>query len=107
LREKRQAAEHRLARLVQLGIRKSRYFGQTKTLFQVVLAATVANLTLTATKMKKMRPGSGAKGLRSFLLSLLSRTFKALLPIRLPQLGPVLRIPALSRLPQSAFRLDF
>jgi hypothetical protein len=41
------------------------------------------------------------------LLSLLSRTFKALLPIRLPQLGPVLRIPALSRLPQSAFRLDF
>ena len=106
-REKRQAAEHRLARLVQLGIRKSRYFGQTKTFFQVMLAATVANLTLTATKMKKMRPGSGAKGLTSFLLSLLSRTFKALLAIRLPRLGPVLRIPALSRLPQPAFRLDF
>lgn len=106
-REKRQAAEHRLARLVQLGIRKSRYFGQTKTFFQVVLAATVANLTLTATKMKKMRPGSGAKGLMSFLLSLLRRTAKALLAIRLPRLGSGLRILALSRLPQPAFRLDF
>ena len=106
-REKRQAAEHRIGRLIQLGVRQSRYFGQTKTFFQVVLAATVANLTLTATKMKKMRPGSGAKGLTSFLLSLLSRTFKALLAIRLPRLGPVLRIPALSRLPQPAFRLDF
>jgi len=106
-REKRQATEHRIGRLIQLGVRQSRYFGQTKTFFQVVLAATVANLTLTATKMKKMRPGSGAKGLTSFLLSLLSRTFKALLAIRLPRLGPVLRIPALSRLPQPAFRLDF
>jgi hypothetical protein len=106
-RGKRQAAEHRIGRLIQLGIRKSRYFGQAKTLFQVMLAATVANLTLTATKMKKMRPGSGPKGLTSFLLSLLSRTFKALLAIRLPRLGPVLRIPALSRLPQPAFRLDF
>jgi hypothetical protein len=38
--------EHRIARLVQLGIRKSRYFGRRKTLFQVLMAATVANLTL-------------------------------------------------------------
>ena len=106
-REKRQAAEHRLARLVQLGIRKSRYFGQAKTFFQVMLAATVANLTLTATKMKKMRPGSGAKGLSPFLLSLLRSAFEALLPIRLRRLGPVLRNPALSRLLQPAFRLDF
>ena len=78
-REKRQAAEHRLGRLIQLGVRQSRYFGQPKTIFQVMLAATVANLTLTATKTKKMRPGSGPKGLASFLLSLLSRTFEALL----------------------------
>jgi hypothetical protein len=105
-REKRQAAEHRLARLVQLGIRKSRYFGQAKTLFQVMLAATVANLTLTATKMKKIRPGSGAKGLSSFLLSLLRRAFETLLPLWLRRLGPALRIPALFRLPQPAFRLD-
>ena len=39
-------AEHRLARLVQLGIRQSRYFGRAKTKFQLYLAATVANLTL-------------------------------------------------------------
>jgi hypothetical protein len=31
-----------------LGIRQARYFGRTKTLFQVCLAAAVANLTLLA-----------------------------------------------------------
>lgn len=50
-RWRRQVAEHRLARLVQLGIRQSRYFGRAKTLFQVLLAATVANLTLVASKL--------------------------------------------------------
>ena len=45
-RKRRVAAEHRLARLVQLGIRQARYFGQAKTKFQLYLAATVANLTL-------------------------------------------------------------
>lgn len=44
----RVVVEHRIARLVQLGVRKSRYFGQAKTLFQLLLAATVANLTLVA-----------------------------------------------------------
>ena len=38
--------EHRLARLVQLGIRKARYFGKAKTAFQVAIAAAMANLTL-------------------------------------------------------------
>ena len=38
--------EHRIARLVQLGIRQARYFGRAKTLFQLLLAAAVANLTL-------------------------------------------------------------
>ena len=42
--------EHRLARLVQLGLRQSRYFGRVKTRFQLYLAATVANLTLVAAK---------------------------------------------------------
>ena len=42
--------EHRLARLVQLGIRQARYFGRSKTKFQLYLAATVANLTLLAAK---------------------------------------------------------
>ena len=44
-------AKHRLARLVQLGIRQARYFGRVKTKFQLYLAATVANLTLVAGKI--------------------------------------------------------
>ena len=54
-RKLRQVAEHRLARLMQLGARQARYFGRTKTLFQLVLAATVANLTLVATRTGLMR----------------------------------------------------
>ena len=103
-REKRQAAEHRIGRLIQLGVRQSRYFGQAKTLFQVMLAATVANLTLTATKMMKMRPRSGGMGLTSSLLSMLRRAFEALPAIRLRPLGLGLRIPALFHLPRPAFR---
>jgi hypothetical protein len=53
--EKRQVAEHRLARLVQLGVRQARYFGRRKTLFQVRIAATVANLTLVAAKAPQRR----------------------------------------------------
>ncbi len=55
-RKLRQVAEHRLARLMQLGVRQARYFGRTKTLFQLLLAATVANLTLVATRTGLMRP---------------------------------------------------
>ena len=49
-RHRRVVVEHRLARLVQLGIRQARYFGRVKTKFQLYLAATVANLTLVAAK---------------------------------------------------------
>jgi len=48
--------QHRTARLVQLGIRKSRYFGRRKTLFQLLMAATVANLTLIAGATGPMGP---------------------------------------------------
>jgi hypothetical protein len=48
VRRRRQAAEHRLARLVHLGIRQARYVGRARTRFQLLLAATVANLTLLA-----------------------------------------------------------
>ena len=54
-RKLRQAAEHRLARLMQLGARQARYFGRTKTLFQLLMAATVANLTLMAMRTGLMR----------------------------------------------------
>ena len=50
-RARRVVVEHRLARLVQLGIRQARYFGRVKTRFQLYLAATVANLTLVAGKI--------------------------------------------------------
>ena len=43
----RQVAEHRLARLMQLGLRQARYLGRHKTEAQLYLAATVANLTRT------------------------------------------------------------
>lgn len=42
----RVVVEHGIARLVRLGIRQSRYFGKTKTRFQVIMAAIVANLSL-------------------------------------------------------------
>ena len=54
-RKLRQAAEHRLARLMQLGMRQARYFGRAKTLFQLLMAATVANLTLVARRVGLMR----------------------------------------------------
>src|SRR2546422_6174181 len=47
-RKDRQVVEHRLARLVQLGMRQARYFGRKKTLFQLLMTAAVANLTLIA-----------------------------------------------------------
>ena len=48
-RRRRQVVEHRIARLVQLGIRQARYMGRAKTEFQLLMAAAVANLTLLAT----------------------------------------------------------
>ena len=49
----RVVVEHRIARLVQLGIRQSRYLGRTKTRLQVVMAAVVANVSLVAGYCKR------------------------------------------------------
>ena len=69
-RVRRVVVEHRLARLIQLGIRQSRYFGRVKTRFQLYLAATVANLTLVAGKLGRSgRTGGGATG-RSVVLNI-------------------------------------
>ncbi len=57
-RERRVVVEHRLARLVQLGIRQARHFGRVKTKFQWYLAATVANLTLVAAKAGRPTPAA-------------------------------------------------
>ncbi len=106
-REKRQAAEHRVARLIQLGIRKSRYFGQTKTLSQVMLAATVANLTLTATKMKRMRSRTGVHDLVSSLSSLLRQASEALLMTLRSRPASLVQFPVLFCPLRPAFRLSF
>ena len=67
-RARRVVVEHRLARLVQLGIRQSRYFGRVKTKFQLYLAATVANLTLVLGKIGLSgSTGGGAAGHRVVL----------------------------------------
>jgi len=58
LRE-RVVVEHRIARLAQLGIRKSRYFGRTKTCLQVVMAAVVANLSLVLGYCKRQAQPAG------------------------------------------------
>ena len=63
------AVEHRLARLVQLGIRQSRYFGRVKTRFQLYLAATVANLTLVAGKSGLSDSVGGGAGAHRVVLS--------------------------------------
>jgi hypothetical protein len=47
----RLVVEHRIARLSRLGIRKARYFGSSKVLFQLAMAAAVANLSLFATSV--------------------------------------------------------
>ena len=49
----RSTVEHRIARLVQLGLRKARYFGKAKVLFQLAMTAAVANLTLIAAAAQK------------------------------------------------------
>ncbi len=81
-RQRRQVSEHRLARLVQLGIRQARYFGRVKTLFQLLMAATVANLTLVATKVGMMgkanQPGVSFFALfyQGFMIALMTHVLK-------------------------------
>ena len=113
-RQRRVVVEHRLARLVQLGIRQSRYFGRAKTRFQLYLAATVANLTLVATKAGMTgETGSGP----SDGSALRAGTIHAALEIVPARLGQILTlallasaslsefIPSIS--PNRAFRPDF
>ena len=113
-RVRRVVVEHRLARLVHLGIRQSRYFGRVKTKFQLYLAATVANLTLVAAKAGLPGgTGGGCSGGSVFH----ARTIRSALEIVLARLGQVIPlalvasaslpkfIPFIS--PHKAFRPDF
>jgi IS5 family transposase len=62
LYRQRVTVEHRIARLVQLGLRKARFFGKAKVLFQLAMTAAVANFTLMASR---------ANNALSFMYSLL------------------------------------
>jgi DDE family transposase/transposase-like protein DUF772 len=81
-RKDRQVVEHRMARLVQLGMRQARYFGRKKTLFQLLMTAAVANLTLIAGSKGSPLSGPGEAALRLVfrglqgLLSTLHRTLQ-------------------------------
>jgi len=55
----RVVVEHRIARLIALGMRQARSFGQAKTGLQLLLAAAVANLTLLAGRVASATAGSG------------------------------------------------
>jgi IS5 family transposase/transposase len=103
-RKLRQVAEHRLARLMQLGLRQARYFGRAKTLGQLLLAAMVANLTLVATKMGLMRgPNKG----RDRPLAQACRELYALISLILALAAHCLGLAHRTRLSAAGFRLGF
>ena len=110
-RQRRVVVEHRLARLVQLGIRQSRYFGRIKTRFQLYLAATVANLTLVAAKAGLPEDTGGASKVGSALRTGTIRSAFDFVPA---QLGQILTLALLTSAslpkyisPNKAFRPDF
>ncbi len=118
-RKRRQVVEHRLARLVQLGLRQARYFGRTKTLFQLLMAATVANLTLVAGKAGLMSkpPGFSLSIFGQRLTSSLINTGRSALSVansigvRLRAILPPFLLPDHSRvehpITQRPFQPDF
>ena len=87
-RARRVVVEHRLARLVQLGIRQSRYFGRVKTRFQVYLAATVANLTLVLGKIGLLGSTNGGGAGPRVVLAVVANAAANLGAVRLAQLRP-------------------
>ena len=113
-RGRRVVVEHRLARLVHLGIRQSRYFGRVKTRFQLYLAATVANLTLVAAKASLPSGTGGSCSVASSLRIKAIRFVLDFVPARLNQAMSLALlasaslpkfIPFIS--PDKAFRPDF
>ena len=115
---RRVVVEHRLARLarlVQLGIRQSRYFGRVKTKFQLYLAATVANLTLVLGNIGLSgSTGGGAAGHRVVLNDVLAVVANAAANFSAARLGQLWSLffltsalPPKSLYPTRAFRPGF
>ena len=110
-RQRRVVVEHQLARLVQLGIRQSRYFGRAKTKFQLYLAATVANLTLVAAKTGLPANTGCGSSVGSAIRTGIIRSAFDFVPDRLAQILTPALIASASlskcRLINKAFRPDF
>ena len=105
---RRVVVEHRLARLVQLGIRQSRYFGRVKTKFQLYLAATVANLTLVLGNIGLSgSTGGGAAGHRVVLNDVLAVVANAAANFSAARLGQLWSLFFLTSalLPQLHFQI--
>ena len=107
-RQRRVVVEHRLARLVQLGIGQSRYFGRIKTRFQLYL---VANLTLVAAKAGLPANTGGGPSSGSALRAGTIRSALEIFPARIGQILTLTLLASASR-PKcislnKAFRPDF
>jgi len=63
---------------MQLGVRQARYFGRTKTCFQLLMAATVANLTLVGMSTGLMRDRNHPKTIDSIHICALLATLIAI-----------------------------
>jgi len=100
----RQTAEHRLARMMQLGARQARYVGRAKTRLQWLLAATVANLTLALGFRKRQGTGNhphGAPEAACMALQQLRTTLKTALQ-RLPRPAKPNSKPIIHNCPMAA-----
>ncbi len=92
-----------------MGVRQARYFGRVKTLFQLLMAATVANLTLVASKIGMMgKPKQSPVSFltlfyHDFMIAIMAHVLK-LSVINIPL--PVLVTGKLC-LVKRGFRLDF
>ena len=105
-RRRRQRVEHRIARLVQLGIRQARDIGRAKIRFQLLMAAAVANLTyLAATTSPDATPVGLLAALLGLLLLARSRPLRPIWPAEasnafdLPRTSARGRQPAPSPIP--------
>ena len=115
-RKRRQEVEHRIARLRQLGVKQARYVGHAKTLFQLLLGATVANLTLVAGLSRRARSlpfdllaylVRAVRAVTGHIRPFVGRRFARLGAIRVPVWSTPPARPSVPMPGNRGFRLDF
>ena len=106
-RTRRQVVEHRLARLVQLGIRQARYRGRVKTLFQLLMAAAVANLTLLAGSVTAVAGSVALAAVLLLTLATFAGRWTRPRPPFIPAFASRYRSPLFVRYSAPAFRPRF